>query len=137
MNNDFASTKKSRWMLVDDNTEILSLLTALVESLTDAEVECHNSAQSALSAFAAAPGRYELVITDYEMPGVDGVELCRQMIALSPTQKILLATGSGFFTEAVARHAGFTGLLAKPFPIETLRETLDKAGITTETLAHA
>jgi len=136
MNNHFAPTQKSRWMLVDDNADVLSLLTALVESLTDAEVECHGSAKSALAAFAAAPGRYDLVITDYEMPGVDGVELCRQMLALAPAQKILLATGSGFFTEAVARHAGFSGLLTKPFPIETLRETLDKAGIATEALAH-
>jgi CheY-like chemotaxis protein len=124
MNSQFESSSKKTWLLVDDTSEVLSLMSALLANLTDAEIECFGSPTEALAAFANAPGKYELVITDYEMPGLDGVELCRRMRALVPTQKILLATGSGFFTDTAARHAGFTGLLNKPFSITKLTQAL-------------
>jgi len=137
MQNLFAQTENKHWMLVDDHAEVLSLVAALVENLVDAKVECFNSPQAALAAFADAPEKYEVVITDFEMPEMDGVELCRRILALAPVQKIFLATGSGFFTKAAARHAGFSGLLNKPFPMETLRETLAEAGVEMGLLARA
>lgn len=123
MNTNFFPTP-ARWMLVDDSEDILLMLSAMLATITDAEIECHNTPQSALAAFAAAPENYELVITDFEMPGMDGVELCRWLHMISPAQKIFLATGSGFFTAATARHAGFSALLNKPFPLAVLKAAL-------------
>lgn len=129
MNPTFAPTENRRWMLVDDNAEILLLLSAAIEMMAGAETECFNSPRSALAAFASAPEKYELVITDFEMPGMDGVELCRRMLALLPALKIFLATGNGFFTETMATSAGFLGLLYKPFQLEKLRAMLAAAEI--------
>ena len=122
--NSFANLTGTRWMLVDDNEDILPMLSAVLENLTSAEIECYHSPQSALAAFIRSPDSYELVITDYEMPGMDGVELCRRLHSLAPTQKIFLTTGSGFFTEAAAQHAGFSALLNKPFPLSDLKAAL-------------
>ena len=122
--NSFANLTGTRWMLVDDNEDILLMLSALLENLTSAKIECYHSPQSALAAFIQSPDSYELVITDYEMPGMDGVELCRRLHSLAPTQKIFLTTGSGFFTEAAAQHAGFSALLNKPFPLSDLKAAL-------------
>jgi two-component system cell cycle sensor histidine kinase/response regulator CckA len=122
--NPFQPPTETRWMLVDDNREILAMLSAMLKNLTAAAVECFDTPQAALTAFQAAPGGYELVITDFEMPGMDGVELCRQLRAISPAQKVFLATGSGFFTAAGARHAGFAALLNKPFPSSVLKSAL-------------
>ena len=83
----------------------------------------------ALMAFSDAPGKYELVVTDFEMPGMNGAELCRRMREISPMQKIFLATGSGFFTEDAAQRIGFTALLNKPFPLTALQEALAAAGL--------
>jgi CheY-like chemotaxis protein len=129
MNTFFTTTEYNRWMLVDDDGEILAMLSAAIKTMTGAEVECYDSPQCALSAFAATPGKYRLVITDYEMPEMNGAELCRRMRAISPSQEILLATGSGRFTEEEAYQNGFTALLKKPFPLEALRETIGHAGI--------
>lgn len=137
MNTFFAATENKRWMLVDDNEDILLMMTAVIENLTGAEMECYTSPSAALAAFSGAPKRYELVITDFEMPGMDGVELCRRMRALSPAQKIVLATGSGFFTGQAAQHAGFSALLNKPFPLATLREALMEAGLKIEAACAA
>lgn len=119
------------WMLVDDNADVLRVLAVMLKTLTGAEIECHSSPKMALVAFAAEPEKYGLVITDFEMPEMDGVELCRQIRAVAPAQKIFLATGSGFFTENCARHAGFSALLNKPFPIAALRAALNAAGLET------
>lgn len=122
--NSFANLTGTRWMLVDDNKDILLMLSAVLENLTSAKIECYNSPQSALRAFIQSPDSYELIITDYEMPGMDGVELCRRLHSISPAQKIFLATGSGFFTDTAARRAGFSALLNKPFPLSDLKVAL-------------
>ena len=82
MNNLFTSTETKRWMLVDDNENLLAMMSAVMENLTSATIEGFGSPLTALAAFVAAPEKYELVITDFEMPGMDGVELCRRLDCL-------------------------------------------------------
>ena len=128
MNTCLKTKEPKRWMLVDDTEDILLMLSALLEHLTGATFECHSSPESALNAFAAAPDAYELVFTDYDMPGMNGTELCRRMLALSPNQKIVLTTGSGYFSEFAARAAGFSAMLGKPYPISALQAVLAAVG---------
>jgi len=129
MSTNFEPIENRRWMLVDDNAEVLLLLSAVIKMMAGVETECFNSPRSALAAFAATPEKYGLVITDLEMPDLDGVELCRRLLAQTPALKIFLATGNGFFTEAMAANAGFAGLLNKPFQLEKLRAALAAAKI--------
>ena len=132
MNSRLDVVETKRWMLVDDNAEILLMLSAMVERLTAAPIECHNSSASALAAFTARPEAYELIITDFAMPGMNGVELCSHMHARTPAQKVILITSSGF-TAATARAAGFCALLQKPFPMTALQEAITTVGLKTET----
>jgi DNA-binding NtrC family response regulator len=120
---------RARWMIVDDNEDILSLMREIAARFSEAEILCFNSPQAALAAFAAAPENFELVITDFQMPGMNGVELCHHLHEISPAAKILLVTGSGSVSEEAAAHAGFCGLLHKPFLFATLRRVLEAAGI--------
>ena len=124
------------WMLVDDNADVLAQMSAQMERLTGVEIDRFSSPMAALAAFADEPEKYEVVITDFKMPGMNGVELCRRLRALRPTQKIILTTGSGFFTGAAARRAGFCGQLNMPFPSSALRATLAGAGIELALHAH-
>ena len=116
-------------MIVDDNEEILSLMREIAARFSDADIVCFNSPQAALAAFEAAPENFELVITDFEMPGMNGVELCHRLLAISPMAKILLATGSGMVTAEAAEGEGFCGLLHKPFPFTSLERALAAAGV--------
>jgi CheY-like chemotaxis protein len=132
MKTTFTSTEaasRSRWMIVDDNESILEMMHAIVARFTDASIECFNSPLAALAAFTAEPEAFELVITDFEMPGMNGVELCHELHAASPAAKIILATGSGLMSDEAAAHEGFCGLLQKPFPFATLQRVLDAAGV--------
>lgn len=136
MSADFAPMK-THWMLVDDDADILRVLAAVVVTITDAEIETFCSASEAFAAFAAEPEKYQLVITDYEMPEMDGVELCRRMRVLVLNQNIFLASGGGFFTDAVAGRTGFGALLNKPFPISALREDWAKTFLKNESACAA
>jgi CheY-like chemotaxis protein len=120
---------RAAWMVVDDNEGALEFLAAVLESIGIAEVHRFQTGHEALSALTAAPARFQFVITDLEMPVMNGIELCRRMHAVSPELKIVLATGSAVVNEPGARQCGFCGLLAKPFPAAALWRIARSAGV--------
>jgi FixJ family two-component response regulator len=124
-----AGASRPRWMIVDDNKDVLSLMYAIVARCIDADIRCFHSPHAALAEFAAAPEAVDFVITDLEMPGMSGLELGSRLRKLSPSLKVLLATGSEILTDGEAVQKGFCGLLRKPFPFASLRRVLEAAGV--------
>jgi two-component system, chemotaxis family, chemotaxis protein CheY len=123
-------TGRPHWMVIDDTDIVLEVLAALLERQGRAEVcRCHSGAE-ALAAFAAHPGAFTFVVTDLDMPGMNGLELCQRLHTLAPRLPILLATGGGALTETDARSLGFCGLLAKPFELTEFQRALASAGVT-------
>ena len=120
---------RPRWMIVDDNENLLSLTRKFIARLTDTEVECFTSPQAALAAFAAEPEAFAFVITDLEMPGLDGLELASQLRSLAPELNILLSTGSGLLSDEEAAQKGFCGQLHKPFSLSALKRAVARAGL--------
>jgi|SRR5215469_5147026 len=116
--------KGARWIVVDNDKETLETVSSLLGTLTKAEICPFRSALGALEAFVAAPGIYELVVTDFSMPEMNGVDLRRHLHALDPSLKVFLITGSGL-SEETARRSGFCGLLRKPFSLNALKQALE------------
>ena len=114
----------ARWMVVDDDTAALDTVARLLAVVSGAEISSFPSPWQALDALAAAPEKFHLVVTDFEMAGMNGIDFRRQVRAVSPSTKVLLTTGSGLFTHESARENGFCGLLCKPFSVGALKETL-------------
>jgi two-component system cell cycle sensor histidine kinase/response regulator CckA len=114
----------ARWMVVDDNTDTLNTVAQLLTAVSGVEICTFASPWQALDALAAAPEKFDLVVTDFEMPGMNGINFRRQVELVSPATKVLLTTGSGVFTNESARENGFCGLLCKPFSIGALKRTL-------------
>jgi DNA-binding NtrC family response regulator len=120
---------RPRWMIVDDNKDILSLMYAVIARCIDADIQYFHSPQAALATFAAAPEAVDFMITDLEMPGMSDIELGSRLKKLSPSLKVLLATGSEILTDGEAVQKGFCRLLRKPFPFTSLRRVLEAAGV--------
>jgi CheY-like chemotaxis protein len=114
-----------RWMLVDDDEGALSVMRQIVLKLGVMQIECFTSPLDALRAFKAVPELFEMVITDFRMPGMDGVELSRRLLTLAPKIKILLMTGGDVINDETAAQEGFSGLLLKPFQVTALQRALD------------
>jgi two-component system cell cycle sensor histidine kinase/response regulator CckA len=130
------TSPRARWMVVDDNEGVLDLLADLLEALGVADVQRFHSGAAALAAFNASPNQFQFVITDFDMPGMNGIELCRRLHEVAPRLKIVLASGSGIANEAGARQCGFCGFLPKPFPAADLWRTIEAAGVLSASLAN-
>lgn len=118
-------------MVVDDDDGVRDFVANVLEMRGEAEVARFRCPQEALTVFSATPDQFQFVITDLDMPGMNGIELCRQLRALAPELKVVLATGGGATNEAGARQCGFFGLLAKPFPATAVWHMLEAAGVAT------
>jgi CheY-like chemotaxis protein len=116
-----------RCLVVDDDEILREFMATLLEMTGHIEVTRFASATEALPVFAATPGRFDFILTDFEMPVMNGVEFCHRVLALAPGTKILLVTGSPDINEGTARAAGFCGLLRKPFPATALWRILEAA----------
>jgi DNA-binding NtrC family response regulator len=125
----FASDTPPKWMLVDDNEDILVFAGLAIKHVCGVELACFSSAPAALEAFAAAPESFKLVITDFNMPEMDGFELRRRIHAIAPAARVLLLTGSESVSAEIAAEQGFCGLLFKPFSLDALRGLLERRGV--------
>ena len=104
--------------LIDDDEGVRQALAFLLTASGFA-VRVHESAASFLDAIATAqPG---CVVTDVRMPGVDGLELQRQLKARRLGLPVIVMTGHGDVPLAVeAMKAGAVDFLEKPFEDEAL-----------------
>src|SRR5581483_11059759 len=107
--------KGSRWMIVDDNADILWLMEQLLTTRVQADICCFTNGSDALAALQADPESFIAVITDCDMPGMNGFELCRRIHAIAPELPVALSTGSREVSESEAVVGGFRMLFRKPF----------------------
>ncbi len=101
-------------LLVDDEKPIVHLEKQMLERL-GYHTTCFTSSRSALAAFKTDPTRFDLVITDMNMPHVTGMQLAKELIALRADICIIICTG---FSERInkekAAAIGIKGFLMKP-----------------------
>ena len=118
--------KNLRCMLVDDDREVLAVMSEVIPMLGGSDVVCFSNPMEAIHALRDNPFAFDLVISDFDMPELDGVEMCHVLRGLAPNLRTILATGNSGFTEADAGGQGFDALLHKPYPISALQAALNK-----------
>jgi PAS domain S-box-containing protein len=101
-------------LVVDDEDMLLEFMGDLLAGW-GLEVTLKSSGVEAKHAFAAEPHRYDMVLTDYTMPRVTGLELARQIHGIRPGTPVILYTGYGEdIAEAQLANAGVRALARKP-----------------------
>ena len=90
-------------LLVDDNPDGLLVRRLLLEEL-GLEVETAQNGEEGLRRFEC--GRYDVVVTDYRMPGMDGIEMIRRIRAQNAAARIILLSG---FVEPLGLNESNTG----------------------------
>jgi DNA-binding response OmpR family regulator len=115
---------KKRILIVDDEPSLAFLLAEnLVDLGPDYEIETCCSGAEALALNQADP--FDLVITDWMMPGINGLQLMRVLTQKQPETKLILMTAYG--NEAIAIKAqdlGVTSYISKPFRMEEMLATV-------------
>lgn len=114
-------------LLVDDSPTMLASMAGVLGKAGVA-VEKAASGAEALTRLRANP-KLRLIVTDYHMPGMNGVELIRE-IRKMPAYRFLpilmLTTESEQAKKDQARAAGATGWLVKPIPPEQMLQVLQQ-----------
>jgi signal transduction histidine kinase/CheY-like chemotaxis protein len=106
-----ASTESLRLLVVDDDPLVRAVIVRPLEEAGH-NVDAVSDGQTALAAISQR--RFDLVITDYAMPGMDGAELIRRAREVRPDSRFLIVTGHAD-SESVLGAAGETPILKKPF----------------------
>jgi two-component system, cell cycle sensor histidine kinase and response regulator CckA len=109
--------------VVDDEPMLLELASVILEPQGYA-VKTFRDPELVLEAFQAAAPRPELIISDYAMHTMNGMDLVTRLRAMEPRQKILLVSGTvgaDVFANAPSKPNQF---LAKPYQAHQLTEAV-------------
>jgi two-component system, chemotaxis family, chemotaxis protein CheY len=112
-------------MVVDDMSTSRGLITQALEELGVRNVDFRKDGASALDALVANP--VHLVLSDYHMPGMDGLGLLAGLRQNRVTQRIGFILISGTADRATieqGQHLGMNNFLRKPFSTEQMRSCL-------------
>ena len=123
--------EKSINVVAIDNDEVLLLM--LKEMYTQERIHCDTCTDAAELMEMLRRKEYNLLLTDLNMPGINGFELLELLrssnVGNSQIIPVVVATASGSCDAEELLAKGFAGCLFKPFSISELMEVSDKCGI--------
>lgn len=116
-----------RVIVADDHAVVRTGLTQLLRSASDIElVGAFEDGATAVE--AAAAERPDVVLMDLQMPGIDGVEATRRIVAASPASQVVILTSFSDSDRIVAAvEAGAAGYLLKDAEPEQLLDGIRAA----------
>lgn len=109
-------------MIVDDHKEVRDLLYKFFLS-SGYEVESVEDGEMAMR--KAKEKRYDLIVTDYMMPKMDGIDLLKKLKMDNPQLSILIISGSAV-EEAFFTQSGADAFLAKPLDLLSMKILVEK-----------
>ena len=114
-----------RVLIVDDERSMCEMLEVDLE-LRQFDVSWHTSAEEAFHSLQG--DSCDVVLTDLKMPGIDGLEFCRRIVANRPDIPVIVMTAFGSMEAAIeAIRAGAYDFVTKPVEMDLLALTLQRA----------
>jgi CheY-like chemotaxis protein len=108
-------------LVVDDEPFVRKFVSAVLRSRGWSVIE----ASDGESALSLAPSKLDLLVTDYEMAAITGVDLAAQLRLRNRKLAVIMVSG---YPEVSERMAGLDGprtaFVGKPFPVEELISTV-------------
>jgi DNA-binding NtrC family response regulator len=116
---------KAKVLLVDDEPEFTATLSERLQ-LRDMEVYTAANGPDALK--LADDHRFDAVILDLQMPGMDGIETLKRLLTGDEDQQVIILTGHATVSKSVeAIKTGATEFLEKPVDIQVLTDMIGEA----------
>ena len=113
-------------LIVDDQQTIRALVRAGLQSLGFTAMQEAPDGEEGLRHILARP--YQLVISDFNMPKLDGLGLLRAIRSHPPIQKTAFIMLTGRADKELVQRAvqfGVNNYLVKPFTVQTLKEKIE------------
>jgi len=107
-------------LVVDDEPNVREMMRLTLEA-AGYEIDEADSGEAALAAYSGGR-RYDGVLLDQKMPGLDGLETMKRLLALAPDVRVVMVTAYASIELAVdAMRLGAAHFLRKPMTPEMLR----------------
>jgi two-component system, chemotaxis family, chemotaxis protein CheY len=113
-------------LTVDDSPSVRQMVRLVLGSAGYSVAEATNGSEGLTKAKAQ---RFDMVVTDLNMPGMDGLTLIRELRTLASFRGVpivFLTTESDPIVKQQAKAAGATGWMTKPFQKEQLLSVVQK-----------
>ena len=106
--------KKYSIAIIDDETEILNVLSRYLSRNTNFSVSTYSNPVSALSSMENK--KYDLVLLDIMMPQMNGLEVLEKLKSRNKEQKVIMMTAYSTLDKVLKSHKeGATNFVMKPF----------------------
>ena len=117
----------TRVLVADDSSTMRKIILRSLQAVGVTEVAEASDGAEAVALFA--PGKFDMVLTDWNMPGMTGLEVLKSIRAQDKEIPVIMVTTEAEKSRVLeAIQAGVTDYLVKPFTPDTLREKLEKHG---------
>jgi DNA-binding NarL/FixJ family response regulator len=115
-----------RVLIVDDQREVSRLLRSALETIEHGlEVFEARSGEEAI--LESSRGKFDLLVADFRLPGMSGVELMRKIKARNPHMKVILVSGvSDPKSKDEVNKAGADAFFAKPVPMADFLDAVER-----------
>lgn len=114
-------------LLVDDQRDILRLLHSTLDTLKDVRLKIFESQSGEEALLESSRHKIDLLITDYKLPGMTGIELMHKIRARHPEAKVILVSG---VSERKVRqemvNAGALAIFDKPISIADFLDAVER-----------
>jgi len=107
-------------LVIEDELPLLTLLEQYLTRYCDCEVTTAEDGQKGLDLFNKSPNDYELVITDINLPKLDGLSLVKRINDVDNIPIICITGHSGLEADAKASGLNIVTVLTKPFQLKEL-----------------
>lgn len=122
----YNAMRKPKLLIVDDEADMLRLLSRAIRADINCDVETVSNAAQALEIFRRSD--FDLALVDIRMPGMDGIQLLEELRKLDPGLTIIMMTAYGAIEVAVESiKKGAYDFITKPFEQNDLIRLLQKA----------
>jgi CheY-like chemotaxis protein len=108
-------------LVVDDNNDLRIVVSKMLSRL-GYEVSSADSGENGLSIFLE--NKFDIVLSDYEMPGIDGVAFACSVKKSSPRTPVVIMTGAGKETVFSRKSTAVDEVISKPFTLAEIDETI-------------
>ena len=85
--------RKYKILLVDDEPAILSSVQNLFSDQNEIEIQIAKNSEEVMTAFNKAPYEFAVVLMDYNLAGISGAELTKEIIKINPHQIVAMYSG--------------------------------------------
>ena len=116
-----------RVMVVDDMSTSRGIITTCLDEIGISNYATENDGQAALRKIVANP--VHLVLSDYNMPGMDGLGLLKALRETRNTQRIGFVLVAGKPTPemvAMGQRLGLNNMIKKPFTTDSMRQCIER-----------